>query len=739
MPSARYEAVAASRPRIRRDVLFTETPDGVLFHNADGGFRLTAKSAYRFATLLVPHFDGEHTVAEICTGFGDRQRAMVGELVGTLYERGFARDVPSRPSPEAFDGPEPSDDVARRYAAQIAYAEHYADDAVRRFQRFRDTRVAVLGDDLVARWCVLSLIRNGSAAIGVLPGLALDGITDEATAAATDGCPVDVHELDASGNPHAPLTWADVEGYDIVLVTGGPDAPRVVFPLLRAGVPAGRTLIPAWSFGGHAVVGPSMSAQTTGCWSCAVLRLGAGAGAAHAADVWSSLALDPSAAAPVPGAHPGRPLAAMLGNLLGYEVFKTATGALPAETAGQLIIQDLESLDVTSEPLLPHPRCPWCADEATADSPEVDLASADTRGDGALALPTVDTAREADALVEELNRRSVLLRPHAGVFGRYDDEGITQTPLKLSVVELGLGHGHTRRVAAADVHHVAGARLRALHRAAETYAEHVVPHRRTGAPEQAVRLAPTTFGTWSGIGDAQADIRGWVAATSLLTKERFLVPGAAVRPFGPDNRDRLFEATNAGMRAGASATDAAARGVLSALAYDALQRATRGAVVPGVTVPADADPELTFLLRSAANLGVEAELLDLGERERSGVTVVLARAGARWAVAAELSYPAAASAALRDLLGEVQLEQQGLAEGTSYGDPLLSDFDPRALAVSAAGAFEATDAPSWADVLRRLGEQGRDALMVPTGSADLERAGVHVVRVLLTSEARRVG
>ncbi|MEJ8667613.1 hypothetical protein WKI71_00710 [Streptomyces sp. MS1.AVA.1] len=107
MLSARYDAVAATRPRIRRDVLFTQTPDGVLFHNADGGFRLTAKSAYRFATLLVPHFDGEHTVAEICEGFGDRQRAMVGELVGTLYERGFARDVPSGPAADASVEPEP--------------------------------------------------------------------------------------------------------------------------------------------------------------------------------------------------------------------------------------------------------------------------------------------------------------------------------------------------------------------------------------------------------------------------------------------------------------------------------------------------------------------------------------------------------------------------------------------------------------------------------------------------------
>ncbi|MGW5640992.1 TOMM precursor leader peptide-binding protein, partial [Streptomyces sp. NPDC003832] len=491
MQSARYEAVAASRPRIRRDVLFTETPDGVLFHNADGGFRLTARSAYRFATLLVPHLNGDHTVDEICEGFGERQRAMVGELVGTLYERGFARDVPARPADDVADASEPSAAVARRYAPQIAYADHYSDDAARRFQRFRDTRVAVVGTDLVARWCVLSLIRNGCAAVGVLPGLGRAEIDDEASAATADGCPVEIGDLPGP----APLTWGALDGYDVVVVTGGAEGARVVLELLRSGVPSGRTLLPAWSFGRLAVVGPSMTDRTAGCWVCAVLRMGANDGSAAAADLWSTLAV-PGGGAPVSGKRPGRPQSAMLGNLLGYEVFRTATGALPAETAGQIVVQDTESLDVVAEPLLPHPRCPWCADDTATEPPQVDLGAADTT---TLTLPTVDTAREADDLVEELNRRSLLLRPHSGVFTRYDDEDITQTPLKLSVVALGLGHGRPRRVAAADVHHVAGARLRALHRAAESYAEHVVPGRPVEAPDRAVRLAPSDLAIGTGI------------------------------------------------------------------------------------------------------------------------------------------------------------------------------------------------------------------------------------------------
>ncbi|MFE0674581.1 TOMM precursor leader peptide-binding protein [Streptomyces sp. NPDC058867] len=729
MQSARYEAVAASRPRIRRDVLFTETPDGVLFHNADGGFRLTAKSAYRFATLLVPHLNGDHTVAEICEGFGDRQRAMVGELVGTLYERGFARDVPERPADDVAGTSEPSAAVARRYAPQIAYTDHYADDPARRFQRFRDTRVAVIGTDLTARWCALSLIRNGGGALGVLPGLDRTEVDAEAATAAADDCPVEMAELtDAE-----PLTWASLDGYDVVVVTGGSEGARVVLELLRAGVPSGRTLLPAWSFGRLAVVGPSMSERTAGCWVCAVLRMGANDGSAAAADLWSALAV-PGGAPHASGARPGGPQAAMLGNLLGYEVFRAATGALPAETAGQVIVQDTESLDVTADPLLPHPRCPWCADDTAVEPPEVDLGAADIT---ALALPTVDTAREADDLVEELNRRSLLLRPRSGVFTRFDDEDITQTPLKLSVVELGLGHGRPRRVAAADVHHVAGARLRALHRAAESYAEHVVPTPYVTAADQGARLAPADLALFTGLG-AQ-DARSWVASTSLLTKERFLVPSAAVRPFGADNGGRLFEATSAGLRAGASVADAAARGMLSALAHDALQRAVRGAEARRVDVPDDADPELTFLLRSAGTLGVEVELLDLGERERSGVAVVLARSGARWALGAGLARTTALSCALRELLARVQAEQQSLGAETVFGDPVLSDLDPRTLSVD--GTVPAGQPPSarWAEVLLRLAEQGRDALVVPAGSADLERAGIHVVRVLLTAVTGRVG
>ncbi|MFG2833893.1 TOMM precursor leader peptide-binding protein [Streptomyces zaomyceticus] len=771
-----YAEIAGTRPRVRRDVLFTQTPGGVIFHNADGGFQLTAKSGYRFATLLVPYLDGSRAVEEICQGFGDVQKAMVGELVQALYARGFARPVPAPEHPAGPPALLPA--VSERFAPQIAYIDHYGDAAETRFARFRATRVAVLGDGPVARWCVLSLIRNGCATVGVEPSLAEGGgvvtreefaaVRAEAASLTEEGCPVELPLLPGpdtrrGGGRHTgdpgwdSLTgegWAAYEGYDVVVPAAGPGVPGVVLPLLREGVPPGRTLLPAWTFGDSAVVGPTMTSDSAACWSCAALRLGAagGAAASDAAELWSGLALGTG----TPGTRPVGPLAAMLGNLLGYEVFRLVTGALPAETRDKVLVQSMSSLDVASEPLSAHPRCPFCSTPASLPEP-VDLASAPARP---AFLPTVATAPDDDAAqgpLAELDRRSALVRPFTGVFTSYADEPLTQTPLKVGSVVLGLGARGTRTITAFDVHHTAGARLRALNAAAAVYAEHVVPAPVFGAPLDALpAVAPDTLTVASGTGGSGGGV-GWTPATSLVTKESVRVPSGAVRPFGQDNADRRFEPTRAGSGAGTDLPEAAAAGLLSALAHDALRRAVRGAgeVAPIAPEVFGEDPETTFLLRSTALLGLTVELLDLGERAHSGASVVLARttggtggtaasggtggsggsgsdAGVgRWAVGAALDLTSAAVDAVRDLLGEAQLAGEGVE--TDHGDPLLRDLDAALVRVTRGEPAAGPDAPlEWTQVLERLAAAGRDALVVPTHAADLPSAGIHTVRVLLT-------
>ncbi|MFF6908584.1 TOMM precursor leader peptide-binding protein [Streptomyces sp. NPDC012389] len=727
-PTGAFDALAATRPRIRRDVLFTETPGGVLFHNADGGFHLTGRTAYRFASLVVPHLTGQHRLDELCAGFGPGQRAMAAELVKTLYARGFARDIPEAGEDTAGDdGLSP--EIAERFAAQIAYVDHYTDDAPARFTRYRTTRVAVLGDDETARWCALSLLRNGCARIGTTTA----HTTAHASASASDhgdiaaeaaGVGAQVETIAAGTD----AGWADLDGYDVVVVTGAGAGART-HRLLAAGVPEGVTVIPAWLFGRRLIVGPLSTAASTGCWSCALLRLGGNVDPGTAAELWSEAA----GAVPASGDALSGPVAAMVGNLVGYEIFRLTTGALPAETDGQVLVQDLESLDVMAEPVQPHPRCARCA---ALDAREPAPALPDT-----LALPvtpTVETARDAEALVEELNRVSTaLVRPYTGIFRRYDDEELTQTPLKLSRVEVALGGGARRRIAAFDVHHLAGARMRALYAAAEAYVEQVVPLVPREDSQTVRTLGPAALTTGGGTG---VEPTAWTTAASLITKEPVRVPAAALRPFGPYNRDRAHLASRAGSGAGGSAAQAAGLGLLSALAHDALVRAVRGTTRVSPVAADAGDPELVFLLKSAANLDIAVELLDLGEEERTSAHVVLAREAdspsgqGRWAVGAGLTRRTATASALRDLLGQVQLAAEDPGAAVDLGDPLLGDLAPAAITVGGESVAVAGPETTFDAVLERLRSAGRDALYVDTTPADLPSGSIATARVLLTVE-----
>lgn len=184
------------RPRLQRDVLFGDTGEGVFIHNAEKGFILRGRSAYRWMSALFRHFDGETTVGELCEGLTDDRRELITNLVRTLLDRGFMRDAaPSATSdlPAA---------VRERFSAQLNYIDHYVDGAEERFARFRGTRVLVAGTDQIAHGAVAGLVRNGLERIDLvgecegLPALAAE--TEALTAA---HCPGSV-----SSARHCP-TW----------------------------------------------------------------------------------------------------------------------------------------------------------------------------------------------------------------------------------------------------------------------------------------------------------------------------------------------------------------------------------------------------------------------------------------------------------------------------------------------------------------------------------------------------
>ncbi|WFE39725.1 TOMM precursor leader peptide-binding protein [Micromonospora sp. WMMD998] len=716
--STAYETVAQTRPRMRHDVLFTRTDDGVLFHNASSGFRLSSGAAYRLAALLVPHLNGHNRVADICRPLPAPQRAMIGELVGALYARGFARDVPAEEDPEAILGSA----VAGGFASQIAYVDHYTDRPAHRFAAFRDTRVAVLGTGPVARACASALLRNGAAGVTVAAGNAR-GLAAEVDALTAAGCPATVDEL-----PDADVGWADLDA-DLVVVAAGDRAPHDTLRLLAAGIPAGRLLLPAWVCGERMLVGPVQGPGRRGCWCCAMNRLTDNDDTGAAGPVWRAAAL-PAGTGPA-AAEPDGPLAAMVGNLLAYEVFRLTTGALPAETDGAVIVQHLASLDVLTEPLLTHPGCAFCPPEPpeSAEPSEAELA---------LDEPPVeeDESARAEAAVAQLVVHQPLLQPHLGVFRRYDDERWDQSPIKIGAVDLTDPRGRRRTVHAFDVHHVAAARLRALRVAAVTVTGQAAVRRPPAA--DAPRLDAARLGLDSGWGEPAAG--DWAAARSLLTGAAAAVPAAVLEPFGAANRARGAEPTRAGGGAGGDLAEAVRSGLASALAYRALRAVVEGrAAARQVRLESHgADPELLFLTKSAANLGIAVELLDLTGAPEAGLSVLLARyldqTAGRWryAVAGDPVHTVAARAALRDVLGQAALHAQDPVATPDTGDPLLEEFDAGTLTVGDTAPATGT-AHRWSQVRERLRERGHDVLVASVGGADLAAGGLVAVKVLLTT------
>jgi bacteriocin biosynthesis cyclodehydratase domain-containing protein len=730
------EELLDSRPRVRRDVLYTEVPDGVLFHDAASGFRLHGRSAYRFATLVVPFLDGGTTVRDLSAGLGTAQRAMVLDLVRTLYRRGFARAVPPV-DPDAESVLPPA--VRRRFEAQVAYVDHHVDHAEPRFAAFRDTRVAIVGDDEVAGWAARSLLRNGTASLAVAPLVLDDGLRREACDLRADGCEVDLVPAPAlSATP----TWEQLGGYDVVVVTPAGQGTRTVLSLLEAGVPHGVVLLPCWTGGGSVVLGPSMRAGTTGCWVCAALRLAGSSRPEAAADLWSGLA-----GHRLPVDRPTGPVAAMVGNLAGYEIFRLTTGALSGETEGGVVVQDLDTLDAVAEPLLPHPACGLCAGPVTRLRP-VDDDGADVAEPTAAPQSWKPVPEPGGPVAEQqlrtLHQRMALVGPRLGVVTSFDDDLLPQTPLRVTTAHVAVGNGRRRRVAAFDVHNVAGARIAALAAAAGLYADRVVPPRDvvTGAAADEARrllatVAPDALSTGSGVDPDGTTVSALVRATSLSTGRPALVPAAAVAPYGEHNAGRAVIPTPAGT--GVDDTPARARGaaLLSALAHDAVVGALHGRLTATRLLLAerDDDPVLTFLVRTAGHLGVEPELLDLGPDPAAPVVVARtidpASGDALWTVAADTTRRAATVTALRDLLGRVQLAAAMPAgEPVDAGDPVVADLDPRTLPVS--GERPWTDrAVTLRQALDRLRALGVDALAVDRGSADLAAAGLSVARVVL--------
>lgn len=385
-----------ARLQVKADTFFLPVPnDGVYFRNNVGMFHMKGEMIDRWLEKLIPMFNGEHTLAELTDGLSGPHRDRVYEIAEVLRQRGFAHDV-SQNRPHAL-----SEETVRRYAGQIAFLDSFGASGAYRFQGYRQAEVLAVGSGPIFAALVSALLESGLPRFRML---------------ITDTLPTDRQRLTDLAE-HARLTDSEVEIGEVALPLGGADAWReAVRPfqtvlyvsergdcaelrLLHAACQSERkTLLPAVRLHQAGVAGPSVQPESAVCWESAWRRI-------HRSEVFK----DPERYAFSSTAG------ALLANVIVFEHFKMVTEAAEPGLRNSLYLLDLETLEGSWLPFLPHPLA---AGKANAAARWVDVAE--------LRLEERPDSGAVNGLFPYFN---TLTSERTGIFHRWEEGDLGQLPL----------------------------------------------------------------------------------------------------------------------------------------------------------------------------------------------------------------------------------------------------------------------------------------------------------------------
>jgi bacteriocin biosynthesis cyclodehydratase domain-containing protein len=722
------------RPRLKQDSIFLPIPGGLICRNGDKVLTLKGKSIYKWLSTLVPHLSGEHTLEEICAPLGPDQQTMVTNIVLALLEKEIIKN-------HSLEETQTLQEIERvRFKSQLDFIDHYADRPVAAFQKFRQSRVLLVGDGSSLTALALSLFSNG------LERLALANCSDESrseieseiAALRQFGVKASLSIVDQSNTNFS----GKLKEFQLVAYCSDRPSLRAALLLNEQCVSAGVAFISGLVFDGRSLIGPFVDPSAKGCLLCCFMRLSSNIEERQRATLWRSLTLGDELVEE--GMTAGGPTAKMLGNSVAFEAFKILGGFLPAESSGHVLVQNLHTLETSRATILPHPLCPTCSKvDAVTQTSEL--------------LEVVRGERDQELTDEaSLQKWGKHINVDFGLFKNFEDEQLLQLPLRTTL----LVAGHPLDAASDDVRvpghsedSSTGARVKAVLEATRRYADALPDRRRTinGSLKELVSadsnpISPQHLSVWSGGPSLKEDSRiEWLPACSLHTQSIYHVPAASVYPFSPFNRLGHCERATAGSAVGLTFREVMTNGIVSALCYEGLRELARG---QGTLILLDQerlgalDSEVAYLVKSAQRLETSVRLLEIVSP--SPVRSVLATTvegdsliGHLSRIGSGFSRAEAARQALVNLLGAIQSPQlhEHVAACDELQFPELSlslDFNPPALAEE---LYQETPA-TIEEVESFLRSHGREVLFVNTTTGDLRENGFPITGKVLLTEQR---
>jgi bacteriocin biosynthesis cyclodehydratase domain-containing protein len=589
--------VLEMRPKLLFDVQFHRHRDGVIFKGRNGTVNISGSDAYRVMRDLFVHLTGRDTISDICAKLEPGSIAMALTLIKSLAAYGCIID-------QKVEATALTEDVRQRFAAQIEFIGQFVEEPLRRFERFRKSRVVVGGSGAAAASIVTALARNGAEVIFV----------DAKTADSKESKEILCHFV--SDNPPFRFEIIDIDsvweradskcqfdaicfGSELGLLS---DAKEMSVKCMQRGI----VFIPALIIGEKGFIGPLCKRAGSPCWLCFLMHHCESVDAEKSASVWRAMALGK----PLNDAHreDARMASRMIANLAAYEVFKLLVCHLPVDIDGSVLSLDLETLECRRARLLPHPLCPHCS-SLTEESDRVFLGNRQILKRSA-----------ATSLEQKLRQASVLVDKDVGIIEKFDDDDLAQSPIFQAAASLKrCRQGPGARVFGYSLSSYAEARLSAINSVARQYSARQFDRRRLlvvmgrDAEQSGYRIirpaeisgALLPANAWS------SNCIEWMHGVSLKALEPCLVPGASVYVNSSLNSG-IFETTDAGVGIGYSFEEACTDAVRSRVAQECLKCVAVGRLtprIPRLSDIRDASPDLRVVLVILEQLGLPLRIL----------------------------------------------------------------------------------------------------------------------------------
>ena len=151
------------RLKVKRDTFYLpDSNSSIYFRNNESSFRMEGQLIVQWIEMLLPMFNGEHSLEELTNGLPDPHKNRVIDIAKVLFQNGFVQDI-SQEKPHHL-----SESILKQYASQIEFLNHFGGSGAFRFQSYRQKKVLAIGSGSFLLSLVSSLLESGLCQFSIL-------------------------------------------------------------------------------------------------------------------------------------------------------------------------------------------------------------------------------------------------------------------------------------------------------------------------------------------------------------------------------------------------------------------------------------------------------------------------------------------------------------------------------------------------------------------------------------------